>query len=153
MRVYPYALSRDLLERVIRSLHLDARSVGGPEQADLILALRSREDDHRLKRIAEAGGVALHFIKRNTANEMRRFLERIFHVLDGAAEDEAAELVEEIEAALRRVHEEEVEVPLAPRPPLLRKMQHRIISGHGYLAQSTGREPKRHLVIYPRGEE
>lgn len=153
LRIYPYALSRDLLERVIRSLHLDARCVGDPDQADVILALRSRGDDPRLKRMAEGNGRRLHFIKRNTANEMRRCVERIFQVLEGAAEDEAAGLVEEIAIAIRRVQEEQVEVALAPQPPLLRKMQHRIISGQGFLSQSTGREPNRRLVIFPHGEE
>ncbi|HXE96519.1 MAG TPA: R3H domain-containing nucleic acid-binding protein [Dongiaceae bacterium] len=153
LRIYPYALSRDMLERVIRSLHLDARSVGDPDQADLILALCSRSDDVRLKRMTAGNPARLHFIKRNTANEMRRFVERIFHVLEEAAEDEAVELMEEIEAALEKVRQERVEVQLAPRPPLLRKMQHRIITGYGYQTQSSGREPNRHLVIHPRTEE
>lgn len=153
LRIYPYALSRDVLERVIRSLRLDARCVGDPDQADLILALRSRDEDMRLSRIMAGSGASLHFIKRNTANEMRRFLERFFNVLEGAAEDQASELVEEIEEAIRKVHQEKVEVSLAPRPPLLRKMQHRIISGYGFLAQSTGKEPKRYLVIFPAEEE
>jgi len=152
LRIYPYALSRDLLERVIRSLRIDARTVGGVEQADLILALRSRSDDLRLKRMAVESGATLHFIKRNTANEMRRFVERQFHLLESAAEDDAAEMVEEIGTAIMKVQHEGIEVALAPRPPALRKMQHRIISGHGFMAQSTGREPKRHLVIFPREE-
>jgi stage III sporulation protein SpoIIIAA len=152
-RIYPYAVSRDLLERVIRSLGLNARTVGGPEQADLILALRSRSDDLRLRRIAEKGGASLHFIKRNTANEMRRLLERAFHVLEGVEGEEVQEMVEETEAAIRRVLAEGAEVPLAPRRPALRKMQHRIIAGRGLVAESTGKEPKRHLVIRPGVEE
>lgn len=153
LRIYPYALSRDLLERVIRSLHLDARSVGGPEQADIVIALRSRSDDQRLKKLVAGNHVQLHFIKRNTANEMRRLIERVFHLFDDEAEDEAAGLVEEINAAIAKVSSEGVEVKLSPRPPLLRKMQHRIISGHGFLSMSEGREPGRHLVIYPREED
>jgi stage III sporulation protein SpoIIIAA len=152
-RIYPYALSRDLLERVIRSLGLNARTVGGPEQADLILALRSRADDHRLRRIAEGSGASLHFIKRNTANEMRRLLERTFHILEGVEGNEVQEMVEETEAAIRRVLTEGVEAPLAPRRPALRRMQHRIIAGRGLVAESTGKEPKRHLVIRPGSDE
>ena len=152
-RVYPYALSRDLLERVIRSLRLDARTVGGPEQADVIIALRSRSDDLRLKRIVEGGGASLHLIKRNTANEMRRLLERIFHLAEGMEEDEVAQMVRETEAGIRQALDEGVDVPLAPRRPALRKMQHRLIAGHGLVAESSGREPERHLVIRaPEGE-
>jgi stage III sporulation protein SpoIIIAA len=146
-RIYPYALSRDLLERVIRSLRLNARTVGGPEQADLVLALRSRSDDLRLGRIMEGSSASLHFIKRNTANEMRRLLERTFHVLEGLEGDELQEMVAETEAGIRRVLAEHVEVALAPRRPALRRMQHRLIAGRGLLAESTGKEPQRHLVI------
>ena len=153
LRIYPYALSREVLERVIRSYRLDARTVGGPEQADVILALRSRGEDQRLQRMLSDSHAKVHLIKRNTANEMRRFIERLFHLLDAEDEDIAAEIVAEIEAAIAKVQQENIEVPLAPQPPALRKMQHRIISGQGLLAQSMGREPKRHLVIYPRHEE
>jgi hypothetical protein len=151
-RIYPYAVSRDLLERVIRSLGLNARTAGGPEQADLILALRSRSDDLRLRRIVEKGGASLHFIKRNTANEMRRLLERTFHVLEGVEGEEVHEMVEETEAAIQRVLTERVEAPLAPRRPALRRMQHRLIAGRGLVAESIGKEPKRHLVIRPSAE-
>lgn len=152
-RIYPYALSRDLLERVIRSLGLNARTVGGAEQADLILALRSRGDDLRLRRMTESGGASVHFLKRNTANEMRRLLERTFHVLEGIEGEELHDMVEETEAAIRRVLEKGEEVALTPRRPALRKMQHRMIAGRGLLAQSAGKEPHRHLVIRAGGGE
>jgi stage III sporulation protein SpoIIIAA len=148
-RIYPYALSRDLLERVIRSLGLNARTVGGPEQADLVLALRARGDDPRLKRMMEGSGASLHFIKRNTANEMRRLLERTFHVLEGIEGDELQEMLQETEAAIEMVLAEELEVALTPRRPALRKVQHRLISSRGLLAESVGKEPQRHLVISP----
>jgi predicted RNA-binding protein Jag len=32
-------------------------------------------------------------------------------------------------------------------------MQHRLIAGHGLLAQSSGKEPQRHLVIRPEALE
>jgi stage III sporulation protein SpoIIIAA len=152
-RIYPYALSRDLLERVIRSMGLNARTVGGPEQADLVLALRSRSDDLRLQRMMQGSGASLHFIKRNTANEMRRLLERTFHVLEGVEGEELHEMVAETEDAIRHVLAHREEVTLTPRRPALRKMQHRIIAGRGLLAQSTGKEPQRHLVIRPPEEE
>lgn len=153
LRVYPYALSRDLLERVIRSLGLDARSVGNPEQADMVIALRSRNEDFRLKRILETTDASLHLIKRNTANEMRRLLQQAMHVIEGIDDEEVQEAVKEAEAGVRQVLDEGGEVALPPRRPALRKMQHRIIAGHRLMAMSTGREPDRHLVIYPGEEE
>ncbi|SNB46580.1 R3H domain-containing nucleic acid-binding protein [Geobacter sp. DSM 9736] len=153
LRIYPYALSRDLLERVIRSLGIDARTVGTPEQADLVLALRSRSEDFRLKRAMEEGDASLHLLKRNTANEMRRMLQQAFNIIEGIEDDEVQEVVTETEAAIDRVLHERKEVALTPRRPALRKMQHRIIAGSRLTALSCGREPERHLVIYPLEEQ
>jgi len=50
LRIYPYAISRDSLERVIRDLRLDARTVNEPERAQVIIALRARAEDARLRR-------------------------------------------------------------------------------------------------------
>jgi predicted RNA-binding protein Jag len=62
-------------------------------------------------------------------------------------------MLAETEEAIRHVLAEREEVELAPRRAALRKMQHRIIAGRGLLAQSTGKEPRRRLVIRPPEEE
>ena len=152
MRIFPYALSRDLVERVIRGLGLNARTVGEPGQADLILALRSRSEDARLVRALAESGARLHPIKRNTANEIRRLLQKIFHVMEGVEQDDAEAAAREAELGIERAIREKVEVPLAPRSSALRRLQHRIVTGRNLLAQSSGREPQRHLVIYPPEE-
>jgi stage III sporulation protein SpoIIIAA len=148
-RIFPYALSRDLLERVIRGLGLDARTVGNPEQADLVVALRARSDDFRLHRILDESGATLHLIKRNTANELRRLLQNVFHIMEGFDEDEVQDAVRETEEAIRQVFEEGRPVALTPRRPALRKMQHRMIAGRHLVAESEGKEPERHLVVHP----
>ncbi|MFB6259763.1 MAG: AAA family ATPase, partial [Thiohalorhabdaceae bacterium] len=48
VRIYPYALSRDHVDRVIRDLKLEALTVNRPETASLVLVRRSRSDDPRL---------------------------------------------------------------------------------------------------------
>src|SRR5690606_8987573 len=65
-RLYAYALSRASVEKVLRELRLDARTVDRPEYADAIIALKARADDGRLGRILEATSVPLHLVKRNT---------------------------------------------------------------------------------------
>src|SRR6266702_2091479 len=149
VRIFPYALSRDLAERVIRGLGLTPRTVGEAGQADLVLALRSRSDDTRLVRFLEESGARLHPIKRNTANEIRRLLQKIFHVMEGVEQDEAEAAAHEAEAGIERAIREKVEAHLAPRRSALRVGQHRIVTSRNLLAQSSGRQPHRHLVIYP----
>jgi nucleotidyltransferase/DNA polymerase involved in DNA repair len=144
-------VNREILERASRDLELDIRIVPRVESADLIIALRSRAEDLGLKKITRLSDAPLHYIKRNTTAEMRRLLQRIFNLVQGVDDEEVREALEETEQAARMVLEGGVEVALLSRRPALRKVQHRYVSSLGLVAQSVGREPDRHLVIYPVG--
>lgn len=149
VRIYPYAFSRDLLERVIRDLRLDAQVVNRAERAHVIVALRSRSGDSRLQRIVQATGLPVHAVKKNTTAQIRHLLRNMFNLLPGADEMETATAVRETEDGIRRALQDGVVVALAPRPASLRRLQHRVASRHHMVAESVGSEPKRHLVIYP----
>lgn len=148
-RIYPHGVSRELLERVSRQLGLHLRIVSKAEKADLIIALRSRTEDFGLKRLTRLSAAPVHMVKRNTVSEMRRLLQRLFNIVQGVDEEDVQEAVQEAKMAINRVLEEGVEVALLPRKSSLRKVQHRLIAGSGLEATSVGREPKRHLVVYP----
>jgi stage III sporulation protein SpoIIIAA len=152
-RIYPHGVSRELLERVTRELGLDVRIGGRPEQADVIIALRSRAEDLGLKRLTRLSDAPVHMVKRNTTSEIRRLLQRVFNIVQGVDDEEIQEAVQEAETAIQRVMEEGVEVALRPRRSALRKIQHRMISGYGLATSSIGREPRRHLVVYPHGSQ
>ena len=153
VRCYPHGVSRELLERTVRDLGVDLRLVARPEAADLIIALRTRAEDLGLKRILRQTDTPLHYIKRNTSAELRRLLQKVFNIVQGVDEEEIQETVRETEEAMRRVTAQGGAVALTPRQPALRKMQHRMIAGHGLVAESVGREPGRHLVVRsPEGE-
>lgn len=152
-RIYAHALSKDVLERVLRELRVGARVVSRPESADLILTLRSRANDPKMRRTADKTGARVEVVKRNSSAELRRVLRAFFNVVEGVDEDLVREAVAEAEHAIQRVLSEGVSVPLAPRPPRLRKLQHRLVSRFHLEAVSLGSEPVRHLVIYPLGAE
>jgi stage III sporulation protein SpoIIIAA len=149
VRIYLHGVNRELIERAGRDLELDVRIASRVESADLIIALRTRAEDMGLKKITRLSDAPLHYIKRNTTAEIRRLLQKIFNLVQGVDEEEIREAIEETEAAVRKALEEGTEVALSPRRPTLRKVQHRYISSLGLVAQSVGREPDRHLVIYP----
>jgi stage III sporulation protein SpoIIIAA len=149
VRIYPYALSRDAVERVIRGLRLDALCTNKPERANLAITLRSRADDSRLLRIVQATGLPVHTVKKNTTAQIRRVLQNVLNLVHGADEDEVAEAVSEMEAAIARALTDGVVVELAPRPARIRQAQHRVASRHHVVAESAGCEPQRHLVVRP----
>ncbi|NMO13838.1 AAA family ATPase [Pyxidicoccus fallax] len=152
-KVYAHAVSRDLLTKVLRELAVDVRLVSRLDAADMVVTLRSRANDPRLRRTAEKTGARVEVVKRNSSAELRRVLKTAFHVVEGVDEDQVREAVAEVEHAIERVLSEGVSVPLAPRPPRLRKLQHRLVSRYHLEAVSHGSEPVRHLTIYPLGAE
>jgi stage III sporulation protein SpoIIIAA len=149
LRIYPYAVSRDSVERVIRDLGVNARTVRQPEHADIIIALRARAGDTRLRHAATDSGATVHLIKKNTTAQLRRLLQHAFNIVHGVAPEEVEEAVHEAEAGAKRVLNEGVVVELQPRSPLLRKLQHRVVIDFKLMAESVGSEPRRHLVIHP----
>lgn len=148
-RIHAYALSRELLERVVREMRLDARVVDKPESADLILALRARSGDPRLRRVSEKYGTPIHPVKRNGSSQMRRLLQSLFVPPEGVDDEEIRAAVEEVEHAIERVMSEKVAVSLAPRRSSVRKLQHRMVVRYHLDTESVGSEPTRHLVIHP----
>jgi stage III sporulation protein SpoIIIAA len=147
-RIYPYAISRDVLARVLDDMELPARLVDDPERANLVLALRARAGDRGLREVA-ARGVEIHAVKKNSSAEMRRVLRNLFSVVPGVEEDLVREAAMEAEHAIAKVLAERMPVSLTPRPAALRKMQHRLVARHHLEATSAGHEPFRHLIIYP----
>ncbi|MGA7802563.1 MAG: R3H domain-containing nucleic acid-binding protein, partial [Gammaproteobacteria bacterium] len=148
-RIYAYALSRDSVERVIRDLRIEARTVRRPEQADLIISLRGRAGDPRLQRLLDLTGLPLHVVKKNTTAQIRRLLQALFNVFAGREDTEVDAAAREAESAARQVLQSGTAIELAPRPASLRKLQHRIAARYRLVAESEGQEPLRHLVIHP----
>jgi stage III sporulation protein SpoIIIAA len=149
VRIYPYSISRESVDRVIRDMHLDAVTTNKPDRAHLIVTLRSRVEDNRLRRLLQATGLPVYSVKKNTTSQLRHLLRDIFNVVYGMDENKVNEVVRETEAAIQRAIEEGVAVELSPKPAALRQIQHRIASRHHVITESVGSEPKRHLVIYP----
>jgi stage III sporulation protein SpoIIIAA len=147
-RIYPHAISKEVLARVLDDMQIPARIVSDPSRASVVLALRARAGDRGLREVATRG-VEIHEVKKNSSAEMRRVLRNVFAVVPGVEEDLVRDAVTETEEAIARVLADRVPVSLSPRPAALRKMQHRLVAHHHLEATSAGHEPFRHLVIYP----
>jgi stage III sporulation protein SpoIIIAA len=147
--IYAYALSRDSVERAIRDLRLNARTVARFDHADMIVAQRARAEDPRLQRLLAVRDVPLHTVKKNTTAQIRRLLQDVFNKLPGLDQADVDAAMREAEEAAQRVRTEGVPLELAPQSPALRKLQHKLIVRHQLTAHSEGSEPERRLVVYP----
>ncbi len=152
VRIYPYALSRDLIERVIRSYRFAARTVPSPDHADLVLTQKARASDRRLEQLLEQFELPLYIVKKGTTAQVRRALNQIMS--RRSSEEEAVVSVEavvaETEAAIRKALEESTIVRLAPQPEEIRELQLRIVDRyHLSASEEPTDEGGAQVVIYP----
>jgi hypothetical protein len=148
LRIFPYAVNRDRLERAIRTCQVPAYIVNNLDEANIVLTLKSHEKyQARHLREAQNRGVPFHVLRSNTVTQMVYFLRSIFDRGNRNTEEDTA--LHEAEVAARKVMEQAAPVELTPQNTYVRRLQHQLVGRYGLVTQSTGAEPHRRVVIYP----
>jgi stage III sporulation protein SpoIIIAA len=148
LKVFPYALSRERLERAIQDLGAPVDLLDEARHVDLILTVKSHERrlPRKLKE-AQLNGAPVVVLRSNSAHQMEAFL-RSELGLDDLAEL-APEAHREVEVAIDQVLDRGRPVELAPQVPAIRRLQHVQIEAAGLGSASFGEEPHRRIVVYP----
>lgn len=173
MRIFPYAVSRSQLERVIRTLRLPAVVTKNVDDADVVLVLKSyARNGGRIIEQAEAKKVPVYVVKANTIPQIQKSLREVMH-LDNApgggaltgplslpgeddgnflpdklSEDEE-EAIQEAQAAIESVLNRSEPAELNPQPPKIRRIQHMMVERYNLRSESFGEEPNRRIRIFP----
>ncbi|MCX7845365.1 MAG: AAA family ATPase [Dictyoglomaceae bacterium] len=149
LKIFPYGISKNKLEKAIRSLGVPAYVVRNFSDANCLLLLKAHQKRARdLISEAEKRNMVLSILRSNTVTQMERFLSEHFKVGNSrSSEEEKAlkEAQEGIEYVL--THEEPYE--LSPQPAYLRRLQHQLIQEYGLRSESIGVEPNRKVKIFP----
>lgn len=149
LRIYPYAVSRNRLERAIRELRVPAYVVDRLEEADVVVTVKSQEKRQPKRlRDAEERGVPLYVVRSNTVTQLESFLRSLFEVGEELSAEEAA--LREVEDAIQEVLRRAQPVELSPQSAYVRRLQHELVQRYGLTSESKGEEPYRRVVVYPR---
>ena len=145
VRIFPYGVSRNRLERAIREMRVPAYIVKDWKEADIILTLKthSRKEPARLREVS-GGDIPVYVIKSNTYTQISGILRALFRITE--RRDEETSLIE-AEDAVERVLNGEDSVELAPQTSYVRRLQHQIAVEGGLVSQSMGTEPYRRVRI------
>ena len=148
LRIYPYAISRERLERAIAVLGVPVTVTNDLAEADVLLTLKSHAK-RQSQKLREARGhdVEVYALRSNTLTQMENFLRETFGAATRAVNEDGA--MQEAEDAVIEVVERRRPVELAPQPRHIRRMQHLYIERSGLQSESKGQEPMRRIVIYP----
>lgn len=159
LKIYPYAVSKGLLERVIKTLNLPAEVVKTIEDADAILALRSyARAGAKIYSLAEAKQIPVYVVKSNNMPQIQKALREALHLdteiyamPDGGADilDETEIALEEARQAISMVMNRQEPIELAPRKAYIRRLQHQLVERFNLSSRSIGDEPIRRLRILP----
>ncbi len=147
LRLFPYGISRNRLERAIRELRVPVQITKFMDDADMIITTKAQQRrEPRVLHQAEETGKPLHILRSNTVSQIASCLREIFKITDTSEEEEA---LSETEEAIEEVVSGQVEtLELRPRNAYIRRLQHQLIEEHGIQSESIGRDPYRRVRVY-----
>lgn len=148
IRVFPYGLPRDRVERAIRNLAVPARVVEEMADADVLLTSKTvaRKHARRLETLSDKGA-RVHTAASNSLAKIEQSVRKLFG--RRRLDHESSEALREAEAAVMDVLAMGEAVSLVPRGAAVRRLQHELASAYGLNSQSIGREPARHVILHP----
>ena len=145
LRIFPYGIGRNKLERALADLDLTAAIVKHADEADIIITLKAqyRRDPGRFHS-AVGAGVPVHVVRSNTYQQVLAAVREAFHLAGSGAEEYAQR---EAQSAIDHVLETSEPVELRPQASHLRRLQHQLANQHQLRSQSIGVEPHRRVRI------
>ncbi|HEY3266988.1 MAG TPA: R3H domain-containing nucleic acid-binding protein [Armatimonadota bacterium] len=148
VRVFPYGVSRNRLEKAIRELRLPMYITKDLKDADAVIALKAyaRRDAARLQE-AISQNKPTFVVRSNTYAQVANVLREMFNLpLEQELDDEGLAM-QEAEEAISRVEEIGEAVELRPQSSYIRRLQHELASLHSLVSESVGSEPNRRVRV------
>lgn len=87
MHIYPYAVSRSQLERVIKTMRLPAKVTKNMDEADALMLLQSYKKHRKIIDAAEARQIPVFMVRSNTIYQIQKSLRKIMQ-LDAPSDEE-----------------------------------------------------------------
>ena len=147
-RIYPYGLGLNKLEQAVREMKVPAVITHDPNDADLILTLKSyyRKKPQPLAE-AESSSMPIYVLRSNSVLAIENSLANIFDIEVDVSFDPLNLALQETEHAIDEVLTTSKPVELAPQSAYVRRLQHQMAEKANLISRSKGREPNRHVRL------
>jgi stage III sporulation protein AA len=147
LQIYPFAISRNRIERSIQDLGLPITITRSLNDAQVVVTVKSQEKRQPyLLAQAQGHNIPVYVLRNNTSGQVRAFLRRLYGMPDRDWDFQLMEKTEELIMKAARSHQP---VELPPDGPQIRRMQHQMAEHHGIRSESRGEEPNRRVVLLP----
>jgi stage III sporulation protein SpoIIIAA len=143
VKIFPYGVSRNRLERAIRELRVPAYITKDANEANVVIALKAHFRREPVKLREASKNTPTYIVKSNTYTQIASSVREMFNLKD-SDEDMA---LREAEEAIERVIEDGEPQELMPQTSYMRRLQHIMAQKANLASVSIGTEPYRRLRI------
>jgi stage III sporulation protein SpoIIIAA len=151
VKIFPYGVARNRLEQAAKRLSVPAIIVRTPDEADLIMTLRTYYRSRQQVLIeAEDRGTPLYFLRSNTINQMEKTLMEIYNLNNNSftQNDEWQYASQVTEDGIRAVLNGQRWADLPPASSAIRRLQHEMARQSQLVSHSYGKDPNRRVRIF-----
>ena len=151
LRVYPYGVARNRLERAARRMHVPLYLAKDLGQAQVLVTTKGfYRKRPRVVVDAEQRGMPIYVLRANTVAQMEACLSDVFE-LESRPSTTLEHALREAEEAIQKVQGGVPEVELAPQTAYIRRRQHELAQAAELYSYSVGKEPDRRVHICQEG--
>ena len=153
-KIYLYAVSRSIVEKVIERLDLNVEITRSIEDADIVIAHKNfAKGGAKILSTAEEYRLRIFYVKTNSMAQIQKVLKDALDIQETSETlrgyyDDAERALDEAKAAINKILAgAEKNVELQPQNQQIRKLQHELVEQHNLESQSVGEGEQRHLRI------
>ena len=152
-KIYLYAVSRTIVEKVIERLDLNAEITRSIEDADIVIAHKNfAKGGAKVLSIANDYRLQIFYVKTNSMAQIQKVLKEALDIVETSQTlcgyyDDAERALDEAKAAINKILAGAEHVELTPQNQHIRKLQHELVEQHNMQSKSVGEGNNRHLRI------
>lgn len=152
-KIYLYAVSRSIVEKVIERLDLNAEITRNLDDADIVIAHKNfAKGGAKVLCTANDYRLQIFYIKTNSMAQIQKVLKEALQITEASETlcgyyDDAERALDEAKAAINKILAGAEQIELTPQSQHIRKLQHELVEQHNLESQSIGEGNNRHLRI------
>jgi len=153
-KVYLYAVSRTIVEKIIENLDLSVEITRNIDDCDIVIAHKNfAKGGAKILNTAQELRIRVFYVKTNSMAHIQKVLKEALDIQPGDVKptqnykDETEIALDEAKNAIKKVLEGAPEIELSPQNTHIRKLQHELVEQYNLKSISIGDEPNRRLKV------
>lgn len=151
-KIYLYAVSRSIAEKVIERLDLNAEITRNIDDANIVIAHKNFvKGGAKVLSTAEENRLQIFYVKTNSMAQIQKVIKEALDIAElnerQTFYDITEKALDEAKLAIEQILAGAPDVELKPQSTQIRKLQHELVEQHNLESRSVGEGDSRHLRI------